>query len=105
MRAMNALQNPTPCSRIRREQGLDVTKKGWDLAFDRAPHEFVVDEVVAVDQDVAEGDGMKAAASRMSSSSFGNWGCIDRLARLVYRVNKIGILQRADHHQIDFAAQ
>src|SRR5450759_482912 len=48
---------------------------------------------------------MKAAASRMSSSSFGDWGCIDCLARLVYRVNKVGVFQRADHHQVDLAAK
>ena len=100
MRAMSALQNPTPCSRIRREQGLDVTKKGWDLPFDRAPHEFVVDEVVAVDQGV-----VKAAASRMSSSSFGDRGCIDRLARLVDRLDEIGIFQRANHHEVHLAAE
>jgi hypothetical protein len=100
MRAVRAPQNPTPFSRIRREQGLDVAKKDRDLRFDRAPNEFVVDEVVAVDQDVA-----KAAASRMSSSNFGDRGCIDRLARLVDGLDEIRIFQRADHHEVDFAAE
>src|SRR4051794_12302736 len=36
---------------------------------------------------------MKAAASRMSSSSFGAFGCIDELARLLYRGNEVGVLQ------------
>ena len=77
---MSAPQNPTPCSRIRREQSLDVTKKDWDLAFDRAPYERVVDEVVAVDQYVAEGDDLAVVVD--ARRGFGVVLCeaLDRLA-------------------------
>ena len=39
----------------------------------------------------------------MSSSSLGVFGCIDELSRLVHRVDEVGILHGADHHQVNFA--
>jgi len=40
----------------------------------------------------------------MSSSSLGVFGCINELSRLVHRVDEVGVVHGADHHQVDFAA-
>jgi hypothetical protein len=49
---------------------------------------------IAVDQDVAENGGMNAAASPMSSSSFGDGGCIEHthvLTNQRRRTNAAGV--------------
>ena len=48
---------------------------------------------------------MKAAASRTSSSSFADRGCIYGLARLIDRLDEVRISERSDHNQIDSAAK
>ena len=62
------------------EQGFDVAKKGGNLAFDRAPHERVVDEVVAVDQDVAEGDDLALVGDARRGFGIVLREALDRLA-------------------------
>jgi hypothetical protein len=47
---------------------------------------------------------MKAAASRMSSSSFGDRACIQGPPGAVDRGDEVRIDHRAGHHQVDLAA-